>query len=399
MAALDVPGSRSAATAGARASRERVHAALAHREPDRIPFDLGGSRQSGIHLHAYRRLRDALDLDPREPRVADVTQQLADVEPDVLDALEADVRFVAPRGASTYRREIREDGEYRTFVDEWGVGRRMPIATSLYYDSFAPPLAGEVDLATVDAHPWPDASDPARYAGMAAEARRYVDEEGRAVQVGSICGGLSEGLFKMRGFEDGYMDLAADPALARRVMERVLEVKLEYWSRVLPLVDGWVDVVGEADDLGGQERTLFSPATYRDLVKPLHRELFDFLRAHTDAKVFFHTCGAVRELIPDLIEIGVDVLNPVQVSATGMDTADLKREFGRDLVFWGGGIDTQRVLGAGTPEAVRAEVHRRVADLSPGGGFVFAAVHNIQPNVPAENILAMREALAEVQGG
>jgi len=380
-------------------SRERVRATLAHREPDRIPFDLGGSRQTGIHVRAYARLRDALGLEPREPRVIDITQQLADVEPDVLDALGADVRLVAPRGASTYRRERHDEGGYRVFTDEWGVGRRMPLETALYYDSYAPPLAGEIDLAAVDAYAWPDPSDPARYAGMAEEARRYVEEEGRAVQVGSICGGLTEGLFKLRGFEDGYMDLAGDPALARRVMERILEVKIAYWSRVLPLVEGGVDVVGEADDLGGQERTLFSPATYRDLVKPLHRELFDFLHARTDAKIFFHTCGAVRELIPDLIEIGVDVLNPVQVSAAGMDTAELKREFGRDLVFWGGGVDTQRVLGAGTPDEVRAEVRRRVGDLAPGGGFVFAAVHNIQPNVPAENVLAMRAALTEVQGG
>jgi uroporphyrinogen decarboxylase len=380
------------------ASRERVRAALEHREPDRIPFDLGGSRQTGIHARAYARLRDALGLEAREPRIVDVTQQLADVEPDVLDALGADVRLISPRAASTYRREIREDGEYRTFVDEWGVGRRMPLATGLYYDSYAPPLAGDIDAAAVDAYAWPDASDPARYAGMADEARRYAEEEGRAVQVGSICGGLTEGLFKLRGFEDGYMDLAGDPDLARRVMERILEVKIAYWERVLSLVAGHVDVIGEADDLGGQERTLFSPATYRDLVKPLHRELFDFLHARTDARIFFHTCGAVRELIPDLIEIGVDILNPVQVSAAGMDTAELKREFGRDIVFWGGGVDTQRVLGAGTPEEVREEVLRRVGDLAPGGGFVFAAVHNIQPNVPAANVLAMRSALAEAEG-
>jgi uroporphyrinogen decarboxylase len=130
----------------------------------------------------------------------------------------------------------------------------------------------------------------------------------------------------------------------------------------------------------------------------LHRELFGYLHAHTDARVFFHSCGAVRELIPDLLEIGVEILNPVQVSAAGMDTARLKHEFGRDLVFWGGGVDTQRVLGAGSPDEVRAEVHRRVHDLAPGGGFVFAAVHNIQPNVPAENIVAMHGA-GGVQGG
>ncbi len=330
--------------------------------------------------------------------MADLTQQLAEVEPDVVDALGTDVGGVVPGGASTYRRVFSEVDGHRTFVDEWGVGRRMPLDGGLYYDSFAPPLAGDIDAAAVDAFAWPDATDPGRYAGLADAARRIAGA-GRAVAVGSICGGLTEGLFKLRGFEDGYLDLAGDPALARRVMERILELKLAYWSHALPLVAGSVDVVVEADDLGGQDRTLFSPRTYRELVKPLHRELFDYLHAHTDARVLFHTCGSVRTLLPDLIEAGVDILNPVQVSAAGMDSAELKREFGRELAFWGGGVDTQRVLGRGTPDEVRAEVLRRIDDLAPGGGFVFAAVHNIQPNVPPENVIAMWRALREARGG
>jgi len=374
--------------------RDRICAALDHRETEVLPYDLGGTRVTGIHVRAYARLRDALGLEPREPKVADLTQQLAEVEPDVLDALGCDVRNVAPRGASTYRREYHEDGEHRWYIDEWGVGRRIPLNDGLYYDSFAPPLAGEPDDATIDRFAWPDPADPGRYEGVADEARRYA-AEGRAVHAGSICGGLTEGLFKMRGFEDGYMDLAAEPARARRVMGKILEIKLAYWERMLPLLGDNVDIVGEADDLGGQARPLFSPATYRELVKPLHRELFDFLHARTSAKVFFHTCGAVRELIPDLIEIGVDILNPVQVSATGMETGALKRDFGRDIVFWGGGVDTQKVLSRGTPDEVRAEVRRRIADLAPGGGFVFATVHNIQPDVPAENILAMHAEVRE----
>ena len=379
-------------------SRERVLAALAHREPDRIPFDLGGSRVTGIHIRAYARLRAALDLPVGEPRVGDITQQLAEVDLDVLDALGCDIRGVAPRTASTYRRQFRQDAGHQTFVDEWGVGRRMPLDGGLYFDAFAPPLGGDPDDSAIDGYAWPDPGDPARIAGMAEAARGYALDERRAVNVASICGGLTEGLFKLRGFEEGYMDLASEPARARRVMERILEVKLAYWSRLLPELAGVVDVVGEADDLGGQDRTLFAPATYRALIKPLHRELFAFLHARTDARVFFHTCGAVRELIPDLIEIGVDVLNPVQVSAAGMDTASLKREFGRDLVFWGGGVDTQRVLGSGTSADVGSEVRRRVADLAPGGGFVFAAVHNVQPNVPPENVLAMRAAIREADG-
>jgi len=379
------------------ASRERVHAALDHREPDRIPFDLGGSRMTGIHVRAYAGLRAGLGLPPVDVRVGDLTQQLAEVDTDVMDLLGCDVRLVGPRPSAGYRREMAEADGYTSFLDEWGVGRRMPVNGGLYYDSFGSPLGGEVDAAAIDAYPWPDPTDPARYEGMAEAARQIAEVEGRAVFVGSICGGLSEGLFKMRGFEDGYMDLAAEPERARQVMEKILEIKLAYWDRVLRELGDLVDVVGEADDLGGQDRPLFAPATYRALVKPLQAELFSFIRARTSAKIFFHTCGAVRDLLPDLIEVGVDVLNPVQVSATGMDSADLKREFGRDLVFWGGGVDTQRVLGAGTPDEVRAEVRRRVADLRGDGGFVFAAVHNIQPNVPAANILAMWSALREVR--
>ena len=156
---------------GGMTSRERVRAALAHREPDRIPFDMGGSRVTGIHVRAYTRLRALLGLPAGDPRVGDITQQLADVEADVLDALGCDVRGVLPRATFAYRREIREDGEYRMFVDEWGVGRRTPRVGGLYYDAYAPPLGGDVTDAAIDAYPWPDAADPARVAGMAEEAR------------------------------------------------------------------------------------------------------------------------------------------------------------------------------------------------------------------------------------
>ena len=376
-------------------SRERVRAALDHREPDRIPFDLGGSRMTGIHVRAYTGLRAALGLPAVEARVGDLVQQLAEVDTDVRDLLGCDVGMVVPGSPSGYHREIVEEGGYHVFRDEWGVGRRMPIDGGLYYDAHGAPLSGDPDAATINAFAWPDATDAGRYEGMAEAARRIAEEEGRAVFVGSICSGLSEGLFKVRGFEDGYMDLAADPDRARQVMEKVLEIKLAYWDRVLGELGDLVDIVGEADDLGGQDRTLFSPASYRALVKPLQAELFSFIHARTSARIFLHSCGSVRDLIPDLIEIGVDILNPVQVSATGMDSAELKREFGRDPVFWGGGVDTQRVLGGGTPDDVRAEARHRIADLREGGGFVFAAVHNVQPNVPPENLVAMWETWRE----
>jgi uroporphyrinogen decarboxylase len=165
------------------------------------------------------------------------------------------------------------------------------------------------------------------------------------------------------------------------------------------LIHGWTQAWNTwrstIETFAGQYRMLISPAMYRRIVKPLHRQLFDFIHARTKAKIFFHSCGAVRPVIGDLIEIGVDILNPVQVSATGMDSAELKREFGKDIVFWGGGVDTQGMYGTGTPQEVRDDVKRRIEDLAPGGGFVFATVHNIQGNVPPENIMAMWDALQE----
>lgn len=375
-------------------SRTRVRAALEHRESDRVPRDLGAVRMTGIHALAYPGLRRALGLPPVEVRIADVSQQLAVVDDDVVERLGLDVRGVEPRGPAGWRREIVEEAGERSFVDEWGVRRRMP-ANGLYYDPASAPLGGEIDAGHLARFGWPNGGDPARRAGLAEAARRVVAVEGRAVYVGSVCAGLTEMLFRLRGFEDGYMDLAADHRLARALMERVLEVKLDWWAGVLADLGDDVDVVGEADDLGAQARPLFAPRTYRDLVKPLHAELFAYIRARTRARILFHSCGAIRELLPDLIEIGVDILNPVQVSATGMATADLKREFGQDLVFWGGGVDTQRVLGAGSPADVRAEVAARIADLAPGGGFVFATVHNIQGNVPAENLEALWGAVEE----
>ena len=184
----------------------------------------------------------------------------------------------------------------------------------------------------------------------------------------------------------------ARTSTGRSLIMAPFELNSRCWSTARPNADpsltAWYRFRGATE----------SP-TYRDLVKPLHHELFEFLHARTSAKVFFHTCGAVRDLIPDLVEIGVDILNPVQVSAANMDSGELKREFGRDLTFWGGGVDTQGVLGSGTPAEVRTEVLRRVSDLGAGGGFVFAAVHNTQPNVPAANILVMRAALREANGG
>jgi uroporphyrinogen decarboxylase len=192
------------------------------------------------------------------------------------------------------------------------------------------------------------------------------------------------------------MDLALDSPVGQAVLQKVLEQKLAYWDHALTEVADEIVVAAEADDLSSQNGMIMSLEMYRRHLKPLHRQLFSFIKSKAPrAKLFFHSCGSVHDLIPDLIDVGVDILNPVQVSAAKMDTAALKRQFGRDLVFWGGGVDTQRVLPFGTPQQVKDEVRRRIDDLAPGGGFVFAAVHCIQEDVPPQNIQAMWEALRE----
>jgi len=377
-------------------SRERVLLALNHKEPDRVPFDMGGSVVTGISIVAYSKLRKFLGLPEIEPVVIDILQQIARVDDDVMAKLGVDVKNISPRSSASFRIDIKDGGDYTFFHDEFKIGWRMPKDGGLYYDMFEHPLAGDhITPEDVDQFPWPDPLDPARFAGLKEAAVKVMNEEKRAVVVGSMSAGIMEIYAWTRGFRDYYPDFAGNEELAAKIMDRVLEMHIAYWDRMIDTIGDAIDVAGTADDFAGQYGLLISPRTYRRLCKPRHKELFDFIHRRSKAKIFFHSCGSIRAVIPDLIEIGCDILNPVQVSAAGMDSAELKREFGRDLVFWGGGVDTQRVLGTGTPQQVREDTKRRVEDFMPGGGFVFNTVHNIQANVPPENIVAMWETLQE----
>ena len=514
-------------------SKERLALALNHQEPDRIPFDLGGTGLTTLHFTAYRNLRRHLGLPPVQARVAAMAEQLAMVDEDVTERLRADVWPVKPEAATAFQFIFRDEGAYEAYLDEWGIGWRKPKDGGLYYDMYRHPLAGAESAAEMQAARFPDPLDDGRFATLRAQAeaaaaagkavalwgpcagvlevyswmrgyepfyadlavhqdlvatmldrmvefkcafweralreigdlvdvvveaddmagqerllfspatyRRLVKPRhkrlfefikaqapvklffhscgairplipdlievgidilnpvqvaaaGKAVALWGPCAGVLEVYSWMRGYEPFYVDLAVHQDLIATMLDRMVEFKCAFWERALGEIGDLVDVVVEADDMAGQEQLLFSPATYRRLVKPRHKRLFKFIKAQAPVKLFFHSCGAIRPLIPDLIEVGVDILNPVQVAAAGMDPAALKRDFGRDLVFWGGGVDTQQVLGTGTPAQVRDDVRRNIEALAPGGGFVFAAVHDIQANVPAENIMAMWDAWHE----
>jgi uroporphyrinogen decarboxylase len=376
-------------------SRKRVSLALNFQEADRVPFDLGGTGATGIHLVAYKNLRCHLGLPEIEPRCEDIIQQLAVVDEDVAERLRTDCRNVAPRSSAIYNLELRDEGRYTAYTDEWGIDWRMPKEGGFYYDMHRHPLEDAQSIEDVQDYAWPDASDPHRFEGLR-ERAKAVHDEGKVVCLGGLCAGVTEMHSWLRGFENYYTDFYLNPSLACYLMDKIVELKEQYWACALAEAGEYADVVMEADDMAGQERLLLSPKIYRKFIKPRHTRLFSFIKKQAPVKIFFHTCGAIRPLIGELIESGIDILNPVQKSAGRMDLAELKREFGRDVVFWGGGVDTQHVLPMGTPQEVRDDVRHSVEALAPGGGFVFGTVHNTQADVPPENLMAMWEALQDL---
>ncbi|MDD4745176.1 MAG: uroporphyrinogen decarboxylase family protein [Eubacteriales bacterium] len=379
-------------------SSERVRTTLAHREPDRIPLDLGSTKMTGISIKAYRNFiahKGWQDLDP-EPVILDPVQQLALVREPVLEKLGVDTRGLLPAAPAGFQAAYREENGYVRFTDEWGVAWKMPKTGGHYFDMTAHPLIGDIGEPDLDRFAWPDPRDATRTAAF----RGRVTALQQAGDYGLVMHGVSAGILEMalrlRGFEQLFMDFALEPDLVCGLLDRLVEIKSAFWETALDQVGADVLVAIEADDLGSQDSLLISPEMYRRFVLPRHKRLFSFIkRKAPHIKVFLHSCGAIRPLIPDLIEAGVDILNPVQVSARGMNPKALKKDFGDVLTFWGGGIDTQHVLPFGSPDEVRDEVKRRIDELAPGGGFIFNTIHNIQADVPPRNLEAMLDTFEQ----
>jgi uroporphyrinogen decarboxylase len=362
--------------------RQRLLAALEHRQPDRVPIDFGATRDTSIVVQGYEKLKRHFGV-VEENRLSSRMMQVVDVNEAIQCALDVDARAVFPAGPEKGGDVQIAPNQYR---DEWGVVRVQPPG-ALYYDQVSFPLSGQITVHDIVTYPWPDPCDRGRLRGLKQRVREIRENTDCAVVLNLPSAFVHVSQY-LRGFEDWYVDLAADRKLAEALYDAVLEVNLAVCDELLREVGDDVDVVMGSDDLGLQKGLMFSEEIYRSLIKPRHRRYFDLLHSRTTAKVFFHTCGSVAAILDDLIEIGVDVLNPVQVSAAGMDPVSLKRRCSGRLAFWGG-IDTQRILPHGTVAQVKAEVERMVDVLGEGGGYVLAAVHNIQPDVPLENVLAM----------
>jgi len=363
-------------------SRERVRLTLSHQEPDRVPLDLGGGCTS-LLAGTYENLKTYLGV-KCITRIASRVWQYVFVDEPVLQHFDTDTRYVFEKGPMYVKdREISAD----TFVDEWGVARRK---IGYYYDIVKFPLK-EARIRNLEKYPWPDPLDPGRMEGVLEKAEDLRRNTTYAI-IGRCSSSIFEQAWYLRGFDQFLIDLVIDKEFAHALLRRLTDIKKIRMKNFLGKVGRYVDVIGVGDDLATGNSSVISPALYREMVKPYQRELFNLIHSLTEAKLFYHSCGNIYELIEDLIEIGVDIINPVQVSAGDMgDTARLKKQFGERLCFWGA-IDTQKIMPFGSVSEVWCEVRRRIYDLASGGGYVLAAVHNMIPDISPKNICAMFEA-------
>ncbi len=398
-------------------SRERILAALNHREPDRVPIDFSGHRSSGIAAMAYPKLREFLGLPPKPIRVYDVVQQLAIVDEDVLDRFGVDTielgrgfaldeeswsPWTLPDGTPClvplWTPLEQDDGRWVIRSKTGRVLGHMPDGV-LYFEQTYYPFAESDDVQNISAaleeSMWTAVASPPGPIGsqsLSEGAKRLREKTDRAI-IGLFGGNLFEiGQFLYRN-DRFMMLLAAEPKHANDFLDKLVEIHLDNLEKFLEAVGEYIDIILFGDDLGMQTGPIISPQMYREFFKPRHQLLWTRAKQLADVKVMLHCCGGVRELMPDLIEAGVDAINPVQISCSGMDAAGLKADFGKDIIFWGGGCDTRDILPTGTPQQVADSVREQVRILNPGGGFVFQQVHNILANIPPANIVAMFDAV------
>ncbi len=376
-------------------SRERLLTALDHQQPDRVPIDLGGN-QTGIHKFAYQALLDHLGI-ADELAIMDAVQQLAKPCEALLQRLHVDTRYIAAGAAGSFDGRIltgtRNGRTWHDLTDEFGVTWSMPSDQPLYMDISYHPLA-HATTDDIRNYPFPRGDDPSRFKGLRERAMHLRENTPYAV-VSGISGVVYETCWYLRGLETWFMDMVSQPEFCAALLDQTLKFWMDWFRLFLDEVGDLVDVIMIGDDLAGQTGPLFRPAFYREVVKPRQKQLVQYIRSRTKAKIWYHTCGACTEYIPDLIDNGVDILNPVQISAKGMEPRDLKARFGQQLTFWGGAIDAQHVLPTATPDKIRDDVRRNLEAFMPGGGYVFNNVHNIQAGVPPENVVALYDAACE----
>jgi len=375
-------------------SRERVLAAINHEEPDRVPIVIGASNATSLKAKPYRRLKSLSGIQAEEHFLYD-WPELGTIAPDeaTLLRLRSDVRGVLDRLPQAVYQQNQERPAHSPFIDDWGIGQ-VEYEPDVWFPSIHPMVAATT-LEDIAAYPWPDMNDPYRVAHVRQQARHLAQDNQFAILATPWLLFPLERAIAMQGMEAFFSNLVSNRDFATALLEKIASLCKTLMGHFLQELGDYVDIIKIGDDLGMQTGLLISPRMYRQVLKPIHADYIEFIKERTNAKVFFHTDGDVSDLVEDFIEIGVDILNPIQTSAGKMaDLEALKKSCGRRICFCGA-IDTFRVLPYATPEQVRQEVRRVIKILGPGGGYLLATVHTILDEVPGENILAMVDAVEE----
>ena len=377
-------------------ARERVILTLNHKEPDRIPLDLGAGCSCKFTKYFYVKLLDYFGIKEDHLEMNHIPYQLVSASDKVLDLLKCDVRSARLKPISqeknVYAKKWETEDSYY-YTNNWGTEYRMPKEQALYYDLIDCVLSKAESEADDETYVWPIPSK------FEPNSRKELEDYRTLGYATTISEQFGNGFFQMGpylyGFEHWFMMMASESKRCLQFMDKLLEKKMEYYDNIFAVYDGLVDVTCEADDFGTQIDLMISPKMIKEIILPYHKKLNAYIKSKGDIKMTLHSCGSVSPVIPDFVEAGFDCLNPVQISAAKMAPEFLKNTYGDSISFWGGGINTQATLPNGTPEQVREETKRNIDIFAPGGGFVFSAVHNIQDDVPIENFMAMWETFQD----
>lgn len=381
-------------------SHERIQKAIHHQEPDRVPYDLSGTTVTSITKNAYKSAMkfrgfstayESKEIDP-------ISQIIAPIEENLV-RLKSDTRRIGAQRVPEYQMNKRISGKIETVTDYYGCDWKWNTDKDLYFNQISYPLEKYDTLSEcTNLLPRPNWDNYLKIL-----QRDLADQikatEGYCCVADRNVAGLTENSLRIRGYEKWFMDTMIDPVGVEALFDIIVEDKIRYWDAVIDWAietgnEEKISVISECDDLGSQAATIIDPSQLREMVIPRFKIIFTHVKKRLPhVKTFMHSCGAIKELLPDLIEAGLDILNPVQFTAAGMDLKELKKDFGDVLTFWGGGVDTQSTLNKGTSEQVSDEVKRIIDILAPGGGFVFAPVHNVQDDVSPENFWAMWDTL------
>lgn len=375
-------------------SRERVRTVLNHGIPDRIPIIIGASNATGIKIKPYRGIKKIMGIESEDRYLYD-WPELGATLPDesVLQRLHSDVRGVLDRFPQKVYERNKSRPEHSPFIDDWGNGQ-MEIEPDNWYPGIHP-MPNAKTIEDLDGYAWPDMDDPYRTSHVREQALKLDTENQYAILATPWLMFPFERAIGLQGMEKFLFNMATETDFAQELLNRVNQLCMKNMGHFLDQCGDLIDMIKIGDDLGTQESLMISPRMYRKMLKPLHAEMISLIKQKTKAKIFFHTDGDVFNLIDDFIEIGVDVLNPIQTSAGKMSNLEeLKKKYDKRIIFCGA-IDTQNILPHGTPEDVKQEVRRVINILGDGGGYMLATVHTVMNEVPAENVLAMVDAVEE----